>query len=97
MALDVLAFRERFPEFRSQDSALIASCIEEASARLDASYFGTRIDSAVGQLAAHLIAVSPFGEFARLDPRKEPDGCLTIYDRELKRMRCELLVLPTAF
>ena len=97
MAVDVIRFRARFPEFRGQDSAIIAACLDDAAARIHADRYGEQADTAVLYLAAHLLATSPYGEFARLDPKKEPDGALTVYERELRRIREQLLVLPTGF
>ena len=35
----------------------------------------------VKYLAAELLVLTPAGEFARLDPSKEPDGARSIYER----------------
>lgn len=41
----------------------------------------TARDMRVKYLAAELLVLTPAGEFARLDPSKEPDGARSIYER----------------
>jgi hypothetical protein len=41
----------------------------------------TARDMRVKYLCAELLVLTPAGEFARLDPSKEPDGARSIYER----------------
>jgi hypothetical protein len=44
-------------------------------------YVDTARDMRVKYLTAELLVLTPAGEFARLDPSKEPDGARSIYER----------------
>lgn len=78
--------KAEFTEFSNTDSALITAKIDDATAMLNAVAFGERYDFVTKYLACHLVALSPGGEFARLDPNKEPDGARTLYEREYLRL-----------
>lgn len=68
----VSGFLARFPEF-GEDRApadLIASCLAEASRHVSTETWGDRADDGVLYWAAHLLATSPWGQQARLDPDK---------------------------
>ena len=49
----------------------------------------------VKYLCAELLVMSPAGEFARLDPSKEPDGARSIYER--RRLELDRSYTPLAF
>lgn len=87
MPLAVSDITDSFPELARAGNALIAVKLEEAEAATAqdfASDTGLR-DLVVKYETAHLVAMSPSGEFARLDPNKEPDGARSIYERQLKQ------------
>lgn len=86
MAVSVDQLRAEFPEFANTDSGLIQAKIDDAIAQLNDDAFGDDFDAAVKYLACHLIAVSPSGEFARLDPTKETDGASSTYERFFKQI-----------
>lgn len=65
-------FVARFPEFRT-GMQLIPAVLAEATRSIDAEVFGDRTDDAIGYLAAHLLASSPYGRSQRADGEKEPD------------------------
>jgi len=48
----------------------------------------------VKYLTAELLVLTPAGEFARLDPSKEPDGARSIYER--RRMELDRNYNPLA-
>jgi hypothetical protein len=73
--------KAEFPEFANTSDSLIAAKIADAYGQLYPTSWGTGYDQAVKYQACHLIACSPGGEFARLDPNKEPDGATTLYER----------------
>lgn len=89
MALDVTSFLARFPEFKRAPLDLIESKITEAELQIDSAVWNTKTDLGAGYLAAHLLALSPFGQHARLVPAnmKPTRGeALTTYEREYKRL-----------
>lgn len=89
MALDSTTFLVRFPEFKRAPVELIESKITEAELQIDSAIWGTKTDLGAGYLAAHLLALSPFGQHARLVPanQKPTRGeALTTYEREYKRL-----------
>ena len=81
MAVSVEQLRSEFPEFANTNSGLLAGKIADATAMLSAAAFGELHDQAVKYMAVHLVALSPGGEFARLDPNEEADGARTLYER----------------
>ncbi len=83
MSVDVAGFKTRFPEFANTDTGLIQSCLDEAGRQCDAAVFSTRLDDAVRYKAAHLLAVSPMGQDARL-VRKDGGS---IYNDEFKNLQ----------
>lgn len=82
MTVTVEQIRTEFPEFVNTDSGLLAGKIADAQNMLNVGAFGTHYDQAVKYMACHLIALSPSGEFARLDANDEPDGARTTYERQ---------------
>ena len=82
MAVSVEQLRSEFPEFAHTNEALLAAKLADATAMLNAHAFGDTHDHAVKYMAAHLVALSPNGEFARLDPNEESDGARTLYERQ---------------
>jgi hypothetical protein len=85
VAVTVDQIKAEFTEFANTDAQLVSSKIADATAMLNAIAFGERYDFVTKYLACHLVALSPGGEFARLDPNKEPDGARTLYEREYLR------------
>lgn len=70
MALSLSSFRTRFPEFNPGADALVESCLAEALLSTPADVWGDKADAAQGLLAAHLLALSPFGRTAKLSSVK---------------------------
>jgi len=64
--LNLAGFRALFPEFAKANDALVQSRLDQAAKRLDVAVWGIRIDEGHGLLTAHLLALSPFGQAARL-------------------------------
>ena len=71
MAVDKTTLRARFPEFTNTPDSLVDASIADAKLMVDSVYYGTRYDMAVTYYAAHLIAVNPLGEMARLDKKAD--------------------------
>lgn len=87
--LSLLQFRSLFPEFQKTPDDLVQSRLDQAAARLDPGVWGSRFDQAHGLLAAHLLAVSPFGQAARLVTEKGE----STYGRQYKELVPEVVSL----
>lgn len=83
MAASAATFLVRFPEFARADADLVEAKLEEAARRVDASVWGAKADDGTYYLAAHLLAVSPFGMNARL----ASDRGSSTYLEEYRRMQ----------
>jgi hypothetical protein len=53
----------------------------DAELMVDRCVYGAKADAAVKAYAAHLIAINPLGEFARLDKKGEKTIYLLQYER----------------
>ena len=60
------AFRSRFPEFEEGSNGIVQASLDAAATELNATEIGTAYDEAHGLLAAHKLAISPFGRAARM-------------------------------
>lgn len=85
MALTLEQFRERFPAFEDTPEGLVRARLDEAARAVSASSWGPRADDAHGLLTAHMLALEPMGEQARL---KLPGGGeTTTYGRRFEELR----------
>lgn len=75
-------FRENFPEMDKATDALVQAKLDQAIRRLDASVWGDTLADGQLYLAAHLVAISPFGRNAKLVAK---DGS-TIYGEIYERL-----------
>jgi hypothetical protein len=66
MSLKLVTFRARFPEFANLPDATLLDAIDRGAAQSDATIFGDLVDESTGYLAAHFLALSPYGQQARL-------------------------------
>jgi hypothetical protein len=66
MAVAYADFLARFPEFEPAPKAMVEAALSEARRNVDAEVFGDKTDDAIRWKAAHLLAISPFGQQARL-------------------------------
>lgn len=64
MQLEV--FREQFPEFKNLGDSMVQAFLDAAALEVDADVWGTKEDQGIGYLAAHKMALSPYGQTARL-------------------------------
>ena len=64
--MNLAAFRSTFPEFQSATDVMVQSRLDQAAARMDLAIWGTRYEEGHGLLAAHLLALSPYGQMARM-------------------------------
>ena len=71
MALTLTVFRARFPEFQSLPDPTAQDAINRGAAQSDSIVFGDLTDEATGYLAAHFLALSPYGQQSRLSNATE--------------------------
>lgn len=68
MAVTLAAFRVAFPEFVDVGDPLVQAKLDEAALRCDPTVWVHLTDAGIGWLAAALLAASPFGRNARMQP-----------------------------
>jgi len=83
VAVSVREFRVEFPEFEETDQAIVQSRINMATRQVNSTVYGGKTNDAIKLLTAHLIAMSPLGEQAKL--KKENRG--TIYGDQYEEIR----------
>jgi len=74
MAVTAVSLVARYPEFEDAVTAypaMVDACIAEAALMVDGNVYGDKADMAVTSYAAHLIALNPIGELARLDKKSD--------------------------
>ncbi len=86
MAVTVASFKVGYPEFLPAGDTLIANKLAAAVLQVDADVWGPKTDLGVELTAAHLLAIAPFGQSARLALK---DGS-TIYERRLTEMMAQV-------
>jgi hypothetical protein len=64
--VDPITFKARFPEFNRLPDVTIQDAINRGVAQTNANVFGPLQDEASAYLAAHFLALSPYGQQARL-------------------------------
>ncbi len=60
------AFITRFPEFADTDMSLVNATLNDAALEIDVRVWGPIAATGQGYLTAHRLALSPFGQAARL-------------------------------
>lgn len=81
--MNLATFRIEFPEYESASDTLVEALLARAEKQVDATTYGDSYDAAHGLLAAHYLALSPSGTFARLEADKNE----TIYWRAYVELR----------
>lgn len=84
--LTLASFLEGYPEFQNAGSTLVESKLGEAALSINATVWGSKADQGHGLLTAHLLALSPYGQNARLSG---PDGSSTWGDH-FERLRWQV-------
>ncbi len=65
------AFRIQFPEFAACPDELAQAYLDAAALQVGAEVWGTLVDQGHGYLTAHKLALSPYGQAARLSKKGE--------------------------
>lgn len=86
MTVTVESFRDTFSEYRSTDDAEIQAKLTIAQARVG-DVWGVKADAGVLYLTAHLLALAPAGQNAKLKPE---NAAKTVYGTEYKTMLREV-------
>jgi hypothetical protein len=84
MAVERRDFLARFPEFEPAPPAMVESAIAEAIRNVDSGVWRDKTDDGVRWHTAHALAMSPFGQQARLVSK---DGSTTYGMRFAELMR----------
>jgi Protein of unknown function (DUF4054) len=75
------AFFRRFPEFAATDLSLITATLDDAALQIDVNVWGNLAGTGHGYLTAHMLALSPFGQAARLVAKDGTTTYQTHYNR----------------
>lgn len=81
--MNIATFLQQFPEFQAADAELVQAMLNAAQLEIDTSVWGPKADQGQGYLAAHKLALSPFGQNVRLVAK---DGSTT-YEKHYKELR----------
>ena len=74
MSWNPTSFKVAFPEFANATADIIQPAIDAAYSECFADVYGIRLDEAVGQLAAHILANSPFARTMKLESVNDDSG-----------------------
>ncbi len=69
--MNLAAFRVQFPEFAAAPDTLVQAFLDAAELQIDADVWLTLTDQGHGFLTAHKLALSPYGQAARLSKKGE--------------------------
>lgn len=86
--MNLAQFRSRFPEFRTAQDAPVQAALDAAALETNATELGSVYDEAHGLLAAHKLAISPFGTNARM----VDESGTTSYERERRAVMARTVV-----
>lgn len=84
MAVTLPQFRNTFEEFRSTDDASIKAKLVLAATMIEPSVWGRKADFGMLYLTAHLVALGPAGQNAKLKPE---NLAKTVYGQQYLTVR----------
>lgn len=84
--LDLAQFRVRFPEFDKVNDPMVNAALTRAALDINVEIWGTKQDTGHGLRAAHLLAISPMGQMARMSS-KEGDST---YGKQYRESQAEV-------
>lgn len=76
----IAAFRVRFPEFRTADDSFVQAVLDAAAKELHPTELGYAYNEAHGLVTAHKLALSPFGQSARMVNEKGETTYAKLFD-----------------
>lgn len=91
MAITRASFVQQFPEFEEINAEpmcqpMIDRCLTSALMFVDAAVWGARFEAGVLYKAAHLLAMTPFGENARLQGDRTSSVYSVVFEDMLKAL-----------
>lgn len=86
MAVNATSFKAAFPEFVNTDNDLITSRITMAQVQVNSTVWGDSYDTGIMLMTAHLLAVSPMGEPARLSDNSMSTIYLRTFDKMMRQV-----------
>lgn len=95
MAIDGASFAARFPEFDDvweASPATITAALSTAQGFVSQARWGSRYEDGVMYKAAHLLAMSPMGEHARLDKTGRETTYGLVFNELLRSLPIRFLV-----
>jgi hypothetical protein len=84
--MNLAQFLTQFPEFKAADADLVISMLTAAQLEIDPAVWRAKSDQGQGFLAAHKLALSPFGQNTRLVAK---DGSTT-YEKHFEKLRAQV-------
>lgn len=87
MAVTVQSFKNTFSEFRKTDDAEVQAKLNLARLSVAPSVWGDKADAGVLYLTAHLLALAPAGQNAKLKPE---NAGKTVYLQHFDRLKREV-------
>jgi hypothetical protein len=85
--MDLPTWRVRFPEFAKVPDAVAQANLDAASLSINVGVWLGLADEGQAYLAAHMLALSPQGQMARLDVKA---GGVTTYELHYKRLMSQI-------
>ncbi len=82
--MNLAAWRIQFPEFVACPDPLAQAYLDAALLQLDAEVWGNLLDQGHGYLTAHKLALSPYGQAARLSKKNGGETTYYVHFRELQ-------------
>ena len=82
MSMTYGTFTTQFPEFSATDADMVSAMLAASLLEINVAVWGALADQGQAYLTAHKLAISPFGQQARL---VQKDGSTT-YELEYKRL-----------
>jgi len=71
------AWRVQFPEFDAVSGTMAQAYLDAAALEVDPAVWGNKADQGQAYLAAHKLALSPYGQAARLAAKVSTKGAAT--------------------
>jgi hypothetical protein len=82
----IAQFLIQFPEFAKTDFNQVQATLDAAALEIDASVWRAKADQGQAYLAAHKLALSPFGQGARLSAKDGTTIYWTHYEKLVKQV-----------
>ncbi len=97
MSIDAATFVSERPEFKeayeeSGSTAVITSALRDAAMFVDSAVWGDRYQGALFVKTAELLAMTPFGENARLKGAPDSSGYAVIFNQMLLALPMRVMV-----